>query len=311
MQDVCIGRDPLHSLASSASAPNWDDVFVTPCGQAGGDQSGMRVCNCRFAIVEKRSRQYRARMACANPRNEIRDRSHATTRNDRNVHRVGNRSRQFKVIAVPRAVMVHRRNQQLAGAHPREIQRVFDSVYPRGGPSAMRKDLPVVTHTARIDRPDDALASESLGDVCDKRWTCNGGGIDRDLVRPREEEGARIFSRSHATTDGQRHEADLGCAADDVDNRVAPFMRGPNVEEAQLVRSRSVISTRCFDRIAGIAQIYEVDALHHAAVLDVQTRNDANANRHALAATASAVARSSRPSYNARPVITPSIPSFA
>ena len=53
-------------------------------------------------------------------------------------------------------------------------------------------------------------------------------------------------------------------------------MTGGDVEEAELVGAGRVIGNRRLDRIAGVAQIDEVDALDDAAVLDVQAGNDAD-----------------------------------
>ena len=68
---------------------------------------------------------------------------------------------------------------------------------------------------------------------------------------------------------------------DDVEHRAAPLMAGGDVEEAQLVRPGGVIGARLLDRIAGVAQIDEVDALDHAAVGDVEAGDDADADGHA------------------------------
>ena len=46
--------------------------------------------------------------------------------------------------------------------------------------------------------------------------------------------------------------------------------------KAQLVGARRVIGDRRLDRIAGVAQVDEVDALDDAAVLDVEAGNDAD-----------------------------------
>src|SRR5690606_3769475 len=103
------------------------------------------------------------------------------------------------------------------------------------------------------------------------------------------------------TADRQRHEALLGGAGDDVEDRLAIVGRGGDVEEAELVRACLVIGARSLDRIAGIDQIDEVDALDDAAVLDVQAGDDAGLQGHAafsfaLRRTASASAGSMRPS---------------
>ena len=54
-------------------------------------------------------------------------------------------------------------------------------------------------------------------------------------------------------------------------------MAGGDVEKAQFVGTRVVIGARLLDRIAGVAQIDEVDALHDPAVVDVETGDDAMA----------------------------------
>src|ERR1700760_1184529 len=67
-----------------------------------------------------------------------------------------------------------------------------------------------------------------------------------------------------------------GGAGDDVENGAAPLVAGGDVEEHQLVRAGAVIGAGLLDRIAGVAQIDEVDALHHPPGLDVETGNDAD-----------------------------------
>ena len=49
-----------------------------------------------------------------------------------------------------------------------------------------------------------------------------------------------------------------------------------DVEEAELVGAGRVIGDGRFHRIAGVAQIDEIDALDHAAVFDVEAGNDAD-----------------------------------
>ena len=83
-------------------------------------------------------------------------------------------------------------------------------------------------------------------------------------------------TRAHAAADRQRHEAGFRGAAHHVEHGAAVFVAGGDVEEAELVGAGGVIGDRRFDRIAGIAQIDEVDALDDAAVLDVEAGNDAD-----------------------------------
>ena len=54
------------------------------------------------------------------------------------------------------------------------------------------------------------------------------------------------------------------------------FVGGGDVEEAQFVGAGGVIGDRRLDGIAGVAQVDEIDALDHPAVLDVETGDDAD-----------------------------------
>ena len=108
----------------------------------------------------------------------------------------------------------------------------------------------------------------------------DGGGIDRHLVRPGQQQRARILDRAHPAADGQRHEAHFGRAPDDVEQRPAPFVAGGNVEEAQFVRPGSIVGLRLLDRIARVLEVDEVDALDHAAIGDIETGDDADADGH-------------------------------
>jgi hypothetical protein len=49
-----------------------------------------------------------------------------------------------------------------------------------------------------------------------------------------------------------------------------------DVEKAQLVRAGRVVGDRGFDRIAGVAQVDEIDTFDHPAVFHVETGNDAD-----------------------------------
>ncbi len=55
----------------------------------------------------------------------------------------------------------------------------------------------------------------------------------------------------------------------------AGVARCGDVEKDQLVGALAIVAIGQFDRIAGIAQVDEVDALDHAAAGDVETGNDA------------------------------------
>src|SRR5204863_386300 len=72
----------------------------------------------------------------------------------------------------------------------------------------------------------------------------------------------------------------------------AVLVRGRDVEEHQLVGALGVIRQGGLDGIAGVAQVEELDALDHAAFLDVEAGNDALGQHHAARIAASAAGRS-------------------
>ena len=145
----------------------------------------------------------------------------------------------------------------------------------------MGEDLPARRRARRrrdllgVDGDDDALAAELLRRGVDEAPVGDGGGIDRRLVGAGEQQVADVVELAHAAADRQRHEADFGGAADDVDQRAAVLVAGGDVEEAQFVGAGLVVGDGAFDRIAGVAQVDELDALDDAAVLDVEAGDDA------------------------------------
>ena len=161
-----------------------------------------------------------------------------------------------------------------------------------------------------VDGDDDALGAELLGRLAHDVPVGDRRRIDRGLIRAREQKLADVFGGADTAADCERHEADLGRAPDHVEQNAAIFVACSDVQETQFVRARSVVGDRALHRIARVAQIDELDALHDAAVLDVETRDDPRLESHcpnpvrgvgrplapAERRTANAACASSRPS---------------
>ena len=81
---------------------------------------------------------------------------------------------------------------------------------------------------------------------------------------------------SYAAADRERHKAPLRGLFDHVEDHVAVLMAGGDVEKTELIGAGRIIGGCGLDRIAGIAQIDEVDAFHDAAVLDIEAGYDAD-----------------------------------
>ena len=138
------------------------------------------------------------------------------------------------------------------------------------------------------------MFAEPHGKFADQGGAGDGGAVHRHLVRAGQQQRARILNRTHPATDGERHEALIGGALDDIEQCAAVFVAGGDVEEAEFVGACRIIGGGGLHRIAGITQRDEVDALDHAAIGDIEAGDDADGERHA--ATLIASARSSRPS---------------
>ena len=165
---------------------------------------------------------------------------------------------------------------------------------------SQRSFPPGLRHLLGVDRHHDALVAEFLRRFLDESAPVDRRGVDRYLVGAAREQLADVVDRAHAAADGKRHEAGLRRARHHVVDRVAVFVAGGDVEEAQLVGAGRVICDGRLDRIAGVAQIDEIDALDHAAVFHVEAGNDADLEHQAAALAVrislSASAASSRPS---------------
>src|SRR5262249_10610173 len=75
-----------------------------------------------------------------------------------------------------------------------------------------------------------------------------------------------------------------------------------DVEEGQFIGTGRVVGDRRLDRIAGVAEIDEVDALDDAAVLDVEAGNDADLEHPTQCLAAGILAqRSPLPNYKPCP----------
>src|ERR1700744_6380321 len=92
-----------------------------------------------FTKMKNRGGQNRRGMAVADPCDEIIQSAHAAGRDDGHRYSIGNRARERDVVARARAVAVHRREQDFAGAIFDEALGVCDGVEAGGVAAAMRE----------------------------------------------------------------------------------------------------------------------------------------------------------------------------
>jgi hypothetical protein len=83
------------------------------------------------------------------------------------------------------------------------------------------------------------------------------------------EQRANIFDCPNSTADRQRHKDLLGCASHHVEHDAAVFVAGGDVKKNEFIRTFDFIALRDLDWIAGISEIDEVRAFHHAALIHI------------------------------------------
>ena len=237
---------------------------------------------------------------------EVLERAHAAARDHRHRHRLDDRARELEVEAALRAVAVHAREQDLARAALRHLARPFYGIESARLAPAVRVDLPASRRRgARVDRHHDRLRAEARAPLPRRASGFSTAAVLMlTLSAPGVEELAHVLHPAHAAAHRERDEDLVGHALDHVDDRVARVAGGGDVEEGELVGARLVVAARDLDRIARVAQLHEVHALHDAAGVHVEARDDALGETHGLpagvqdspAASFSAAAKSSLPS---------------
>ena len=181
------------------------------------------------------------------------------------------------IEAVLHAVGIHGGEQDFARAERLAARGPLDGVDAFVVAAAARVDVPAAGRVAaRVDGQHHGLRAEFLAQLGDQLGPAHGGGVDADLVgaghagcgarRPRERmppptvSGMKTLRAVRATTSAMMSRASLEAVMSRKTSSSAPC---------------SVVAVGQFHRIAGIAQVDEVDALDHAAAGDVETGNDA------------------------------------
>ena len=146
-----------------------------------------------------------------------------------------------------------------------------------GRPPAVGEHLPArspVGAPAGVDRHDDALGTELVGDLGDELRAVDRRGVHADLVRSRTQHPAGVLDAADAATHGEGDEHLLRDVAHHLDGGVPTVRRRGDVEEDQLVGTFLVVAGGQFDGVARVAQLDEVDALDDATGVHVEAGDD-------------------------------------
>lgn len=241
------------------------------------------------AEMKDRSGQHGTGMALAHAFDKVIERTDTAGSDHRRTHRIGYSAGQRNVVSGLGAIAVHRGQQDLAGTEIHHLSRELHRIDAGRCAPAMGEYLPAQRFAFARDllgvyRHDNALIAELVGSAGHEFRVLHGRRVDRNLVGPGEQKPANVRNLAHATAHRQRHEALLGGARHHVEDRFAVVAGGGDVKEAEFVRAGGIIGLGRFHRIAGIDQIDEINTFDDAAVLHIETGNDAGFEGHAKSA---------------------------
>ncbi len=226
------------------------------------------------------------RLPLLNRVDEVAERAGAPRCDHGHVHRVGHRTGQLELVAVLGAVAIHARQQDLPGAALDALARPRDGVAANGRAAAVHVHAVGIALAARVDGQDHALGSEHLGHLAEQLRAPHGRRVDRHLVRPGVEHGLRVGRRAHAPADREGDEHVVRAAARELRHGFALLVRGGDVEEDDLVGPLVLVAHRQLHRVAGIAQVHELHALDHAALVHVEAGDHASQQHQARGSSA-------------------------
>jgi hypothetical protein len=207
---------------------------------------------------------------------QVLQRADAARGDHRHVHRIRDHARELEVEAAPHAVAIHARQENLARSARGDFHGPLDGVDARGCTAAVDVHLPGVDRVLlHVDRGDDALRAEMARRLVEELRVVHAGRVDADLVGAGVEQRADVGDRIDPAAHGERDEHLVRHLLDHVVQQAALVHARADVQEGELVRALLVVAARDLHRVAGVAEVDEIDALHDAPFGDVEAGNDA------------------------------------
>ena len=164
---------------------------------------------------------------------------------------VGQLAQSLVGIAVLRAVVVHRREEYLAGTALLCLLRPFEEPALRTLTTALQVAMPAVLVEAGVDGYHTDLRTEPVGDLVDKLRAADGSAVDAYLVCTGIEQPLDVFQLVDAAADGERNVQRLGHSRHHFGKCLATFERGGDVKETELVGSLIRVGFAQLHRVAG------------------------------------------------------------
>ena len=134
-----------------------------------------------------------------------------------------------------------------------------------------------------IDGDHDALRAVTRRGLLNHLGVGQCGRIKAGLVSAGIEQAPHVLHRAQATAHSQWNKDLRGDCFNDVQDQVAVVAGGGDVQKSQLVSALVVVARSDFDRVTGVAQLEEIDALDDASAGDIQAGDDSFGEHQALA----------------------------
>ena len=149
-------------------------------------QVGLGLLHGVLPVVEDRSRE--RGVGDPQPLGEVLERADAARGDHRDGHRPAHALEELEVVARPRPVPVHAREEELARAAPRHLARPGDALDPGGPRPARHVDLPLLRRRVRpalhVDRDDERLGAGDPREPVDERGSFTAAELTETLSAP-------------------------------------------------------------------------------------------------------------------------------
>ena len=126
-----------------------------------------------------------------------------------------------------------------------------------------------------VDGDHDTLVPKLLGTLPNQIGIGDCAGVDANLISAGFEHLVHVLDRANAATDCKGDENLICDSPHHIHHGITRLMRRRNIQKNKLITALLIINFRRLSRVADIRQIDEINALDHAPILNIQTRNNA------------------------------------
>ena len=198
---------------------------------------------------------------------------------DGNVYGVGDGPRELNIVPVLGAVLVHTRQHELPRPVLLHSGGPLHRIDPRRRSAAVDIDFPCkgtigTRNTLGVDGHNDALGTESFTCFRHELGPVHRSRVDTHLVGAGFQEVPDIFQVANPPSHRQGNKDRLGGSLDHIEDDL-PLVGGScDIQEGDFVGALFVVGGSNLNRIAGVNEVDELNALDHTSLGHIKTRDD-------------------------------------